>query len=36
MLAQLQALAQAMQDIVALVPQVITALGNLSTFLGTI
>jgi len=36
MLAALQALAVAMQDIVTLVPQVITELGNLQTFLGTI
>ncbi len=36
MLATLQGLATAMQDIITLVPQVITALTDLDTFLGTI
>ena len=36
MLVQLQALSTALQDIVGLVPQVITALGDLQTFLATI
>ena len=36
MLAQLQALATALQDIVTLAPQVVTALTDLQTFLGTI
>lgn len=36
MLATLQALAVAMQDIVTLAPQVITELTTLDTFLGTI
>ncbi len=36
MVAQLVALAEALQDIVTLVPQVQTALTNLQTFLGTL
>jgi hypothetical protein len=36
MVAQLVALAAALQDIIALVPQVITALTNLQTFLATL